>query len=181
MSLAALAGMLCTFTAELHPKDLPAYEHRSLAATYTGLHTTLSRLLEVGFRSKAVRIDLEKRDGQLYVGRFADPRLLEAGANLFLGVRAEVEEQRLIQDFPMKVKIASLDKIDFLIAQALRGVPLNFSRVTPAALPVKSNFLYFQLDSNSEAWEGVKGAKNLAIFAPTDYPGMTLELLGLRE
>jgi type VI secretion system protein ImpJ len=181
LTLATLAGMLCTFAADLHAKDLPPYEHRGLAATFAGLHTTLSRLLEVGFRAKAVRIDLEKKDGSIYVGRVQDPRLLEPGASLFLGVRAEAEEQQLVRELPYKFKIASLDRIDFLIANALRGVPMNFTRVPPASLPVKSNFLYFQLDPNCEVWEGVKGAKNLAIYAPPDYPGMTLELLGLRE
>lgn len=181
LSLASLAGELCTFSPDLHPKDLPAYDHRSLGPTFAGIHTSLSRLLETVVPSKAIRIDLEKKDGSLYVGRLTDPRLLESGASLFLGARAEVEEQRLITELPAKMKIASLDRIDFLIANALRGVPLTYSRVPPASLPVRQQFVYFQLDPNCEAWEGVKGAKNLAIFAPPDVPGLTLELVGLRE
>lgn len=181
LTLASLAGTLCTFSPDVHPKDLPGYEHRSLGPTFTGLHGALARLLETVIPSKAVRIDLERKEGSIYVGRINDPRLLEAGAGLFLGARAEVEEQRLVADLPAKLKIASLDKIDFLIANALRGVPVAFTRVPPAALPVKSNFVYFQLDPNCDVWDGIKGAKNLAIFAPPDYPGLTLELLGLRE
>jgi len=181
VALAAVTGTLCTFSPDLNPKDLPGYDHRALAGTFAGIHGTLSRLLELQATSKAVRIELEKKDGSLYVGRIQDPRLLEAGAGLFLGVHAEVEEQRLVTELPAKVKIASLDKIDFLIANALRGVPVNFVRVPPAALPIKASFLYFQLDANSDAWETIKGAKNVAIFAPPDYPGIALELLGLRE
>jgi type VI secretion system protein ImpJ len=181
LALASLAGQLCTLSPELHPKDLPAYQHRGLGATFSGLHSVLTRLLETVISSKAVRIDLERKDGSIYVGRIQDPRLLEPGAGLYLGVQAEVEEQRLVTDLPGKMKIASLDKINFLIANALRGVPISFTRVPPASLPVKSNFVYFQLDSNCEAWEGIRGAKNLAIFAPPDYPGIALELLGLRE
>ena len=64
---------------------------------------------------------------------------------------------------------------------ALRGVPASFVRVPPPTLPVKSQFLYYQLDSNHELWDGIKGAKNIAIFVPPEYPGLTLELLGLRE
>jgi type VI secretion system protein ImpJ len=181
IALSTLAGTLCTFSPDLHPKDLAGYDHRALATSFAGIHATLARLLELQAASKAVRIDLEKKDGSLYVGRIQDPRLLEPNAALYLGVRAEVEEQRLVTELPAKMKIASLDKIDFLIANALRGVPANFVRVPPAALPVKASFLYFQLDSNSDAWETVKGAKNVAIFAPPDFPGIALELLGLRE
>jgi predicted component of type VI protein secretion system len=54
-------------------------------------------------------------------------------------------------------------------------------RVPPAALPVKGQFVYFQLDPSNELWEGIKGAKNLAFYLPPEYPGLTLELLGLRE
>jgi type VI secretion system protein ImpJ len=181
LALNSLAGMLCTFSADMHPKDLPAYEHRALASTFNGIHTVLTGLLEITRESRAVRLDLEKRDGSIYVARIQDARLLLPTAGLFLGVKADVEETRLAAELPMKVKIASLDKIDFLIANALRGVPVSYARVPPAALPVKSSYLYFQLDSASEAWESVKGAKNVAIFAPPDYPGMTLELLGLRD
>lgn len=180
IALASLAGQLCTLSPDLHPKDLPPYEHRNLGVTFAGLHAVLSRLLETVISSKAVRIDLERKDGSIYVGRIQDPRLLEPGAGLFLGVRADVEEQRLVADLPAKLKIASVDRIEFLVANALRGVPVAFTRVPPAALPVKSDFLYFQLDSNSEAWESIRGAKNLAIFAPPDFPGISLELLGLR-
>jgi type VI secretion system protein ImpJ len=181
LGLSALAGALCTFSPDQHAKDLPAYDHRGLAGTFGGLHSFLSRLLEIQAQSKAVRIDLEKMDGSRYVGRIQDPRLLEPASKLFLGVRAEVEEQKLVTELPEMVKIASLDKIDFLISRALRGVPVNFLRVPPAGLPVKASYVYFQLDSSSEAWETVKGAKNVAIFVPPEFPGLALELLGLRE
>ncbi len=181
LALATLCGTLCTISTEVHPKDLPTYDHLALAGTFAGIDGALAGLLEKQAQSKAVRIDLEKKDGSLYVGRIQDVRLLESGASLFLGVRAEVEEQRVVTEIPAKLKIASLDKIDFLIANALRGVPVTFIRVPPAALPVKGSFLYFQLDSNSDAWQTIKGAKNIAIFAPPEFPGITLELLGLRE
>ena len=71
-----------------------------------------------------------------------------------------------------KVKIASLDKIDFLIANALRGVPLLYQRVAPPSLPVKGSYLYFQLDPNGDAWETVRAAKNVALYVPPDIAGV---------
>jgi len=180
LSLSALAGALDTISVTRHPKDVPPYRHDALGITFRDLIGGIEELIQWRPDDKAVRIDLERKDGGLYVGRIQDPRLLETSSSIFLGVRAEVEEQHLLSDLPAKMKIASLDRIDHLIAFGLRGVPLQFTRVPPAGLPVNSNFLYFQLDSGSELWEGVKGARNLAIFAPPDYPGMSLELLGLR-
>jgi type VI secretion system protein ImpJ len=181
LALAGLAGALCTFSDRWSPKDLPAYDHRSLSQCIAGVHAVIGDLLEIKTQSKATRIDLEKKDGSVWVGRITDDRLLMPGAALYLGVKADVEEQRIVTEIPVKLKIASLDRIDFLIAMAIRGVPAVFERVPPATLPVKSQFLYFKLDSNHELWEGVKGAKNIALFVPPEYPGLTLELLGLRE
>jgi len=129
---------------------------------------------------KSIRINLNREDSSLYVGGITDLRALESGASMYLGVKADAEEQRLINEVPYKVKIASRDKIDYLIANALRGVVVNYTRVTPSALPIKANYLYYQLDTQGDAFETVRGAKNIAIFLPPDYPGMTIELLGLR-
>jgi type VI secretion system protein ImpJ len=181
LTLATLVAELCTISTDTHPKDLPAYEHGQLGRVFAALDRAVGALLEFSRDEKAIRIDLERQDS-LYVGRITDPRLLEGGARLYLGARAELEEQSVISDLPAKLKIGSRDNIDFLIANALRGVPVTFLRVPPAALPVRSKYVYFQLDPSGDAWEAIRGAKNIAIFAPpSDLPGLSLELVGLRE
>lgn len=181
-SIASLVGALCTFSDALHPKDVPSYQHRALGETFGQLHLAISRVLdEARSDTKATRIDLEAQEGSVWTGKILDDRLFMPGSQFFLGVKAEVEEQRLVTEIPVKLKIAARDKIDFLIAMALRGVPVAFSRVTPAALPVKGSHLYFELDTRHELWEGVKGGKNIALFVPPEYPGLALELIGLRE
>lgn len=179
-TLGALVGQLCTVSAEIHPKDFPPYDHLALGRTFAGIHEWLGKVITPDTADKALRIELTREDASLYVGKSIDPRALESGATMFLGIKADAEEQRLINEVPYKVKIASRDKIDYLIANALRGVVVNYTRVTPSSLPVKANYLYYQLDTQGDAFETVRGAKNIAIFLPPDYPGMTIELLGLR-
>lgn len=181
LELMELAGQLCAFSDKVHPRDLPAYDHRALSTTFARLEAVLRELMEIQPVDKATRILLENKGAGMWVGRITDERLIGTGANLYLGVRAELEEQRLASELPSKIKIASLDKIDFLIANALRGVPMIYQRVPPASLPIKNSYLYFQLDPKGDAWETVRAAKNLAIYVPPDVPGASLELLGLRE
>jgi type VI secretion system protein ImpJ len=176
-----LAGQLCAFSDKIHPRDLPAYDHRALTTTFARLEAALRELIEINPVDKATRVLLESKGAGMWMGRFTDERLLGPGTGLYLGVRADAEEQRLAADLPNKIKIASLDKIDFLIANALRGVPLIYQRVPPPSLPVKNSYLYFQLDPTGDAWETVKAAKNLAVYVPPDVPNPSLELLGLRE
>jgi type VI secretion system protein ImpJ len=180
LTLVSLLAQMCTLVSEPHPKDLPAYDHLALGKTFEGLDKELRKLLEVRMDDKAVRIDLEKKDSSLYVGRIMDLRVLESSSTMFLGVKADAEEQRLINEVPYKVKIASVDKIDYLIANALRGVVVSYTRTTPTTLPTKNNYVYYQLDTEGGPFETVKAAKNIAIFLPPDYPGLTIELLGLR-
>jgi type VI secretion system protein ImpJ len=179
LMLAGLAGQLCAFSAAVQPRDLPAYDHRAPGSTFEKLNTVLRDLLERPEPSRVVRIELEKKDG-LYVGKIVDERVLSPAASLFLGARAELDEAQLIQDLPAKIKIASRDRIDLLIAGALPGVQVRHNRVPPASLPKRADMLYFEIHPAGSEWEGIKGAKTLAIFLP-NVPGLSLELVGLRE
>lgn len=181
LELAALAGELCAFSDKAHPRDLPAYDHRNLSVTFARMGDVLRDLLDIQPVDKASRIVLESKGAGMWTGRIVDDRLVGTGYGLFLGVRADQEEQRLAAELPAKVKIASLDKIDFLIANALRGVPLIWQRVPPASLPIKNSYLYFQLDPQGDAWETVRAAKNVAIYVPPDVPNVSLEMLGLKD
>jgi type VI secretion system protein ImpJ len=178
--LVSLAGELCTLSADQHPRDLPVYQHDDLAATFSALQAIIPKLLVIE-SMRASRIELQHKGAGMYVGHLNDPRLVEPGMGLYLGVRADLEEQRMAVDLPGKVKIASIDKIDFLIANALRGVPLRYQRVAPASLPIKGSYLYFQLDPVGDAWETVRAAKNIAVYVPPDVPSPSVELLGLKE
>lgn len=180
LELMELAGQLCAFTDKLHPRDLPAYDHRALTGTFAKVESVLRDLLDIQPVDKAMRITLEDKGDRRWVGRIADERMLGPDTGLYLGVRADIEEQRLAAAVPTKLKVASLDMIDVLIANALPGVPLIYQRVPPPSLPVKGSFLYFQLDPKGDAWETVRTARSVAIYVPPDIPGIQLELLGLR-
>ena len=181
LTLSSLAGHLCTFWPDQYPKDLPSYDHRALGPSFAAITSAVSRQLEYVVPSKQVSIELEKQRGSMYVGRIQDARLLTTGAGLFLGMRADLDTQILIAEMPRKIKIASLDQIDVLLTTALPGVKLRFLSVPPAGLRFVSDRLYFQLETTGDLWEGVQGAKNIAIFMPPDLPGLSLELLGRLE
>jgi type VI secretion system protein ImpJ len=176
-----LAGQLCTFSEDISPKGLPAYDHRGLSVTFRRIEDIIRELIKPPIMDKATRIVLEDKGARIWLGQFVDERLLLPDTSLYLGVRADQEETKLAAELPTKIKIASLDKIDTLIAHALRGVPLIYQRVPPASLPVKNNYLYFQLDPKGDSWETVKAAKNVAIYVPPDVPNVSLEMLGLRD
>lgn len=177
--LASLAGVLTTFSAEHTPRQVPAYQHEALGATFKDLHALLTSLLMIREDSRAARIPLEKKDEAIWVGQITDARMLEPHAALYLGASASLEKDRLLREFPKKVKVAAFGQINSIVELALDGVPLTFAQDPPAALPVRPNHFYFKLNPGGDAWDGVKGAQNVAIYT-ADLPGVSLDLLGLR-
>ncbi len=178
--LVSLAGELCTFSARLTAKKLPHYDHEAQGATFKDLHAVLMQLLRIRDETRWVQITLEKRDS-LYVGQVEDPRLFERESSFFLAATSDMEKDQLLRDLPRKVKIASQSQIDTIIELALPGVRPVFTQDPPVAIPRKPNFFYFKLDASGDAWDSIKGAKNVAIYAPADMPGLSFELVGLRE
>ena len=178
--LTRLAGELCTFSPDHAAKALPRYDHGSLGVTFQELHVLIMRLLELGPTTNAVRIELAQEEDSIYVGRIEDPRLLEASAMLYLGASARIEKARLLKDVPVKLKVASRSQINRIVELAVDGVSLTYIQDTPAALPTRPNFFYFKLNPSGEVWEGIRGSKTIAIFAPSDIPALSLDLVGQR-
>jgi type VI secretion system protein ImpJ len=178
--LVSLAGELCTFSARVSAKKLPRYDHQALGTTFKELHSVLMQLLRIRDETRWVQILLEKRDS-LFVGQVEDPRLFERDAAFFLAAYADMEKDKLLRDLPGKIKIASQSQIDTIVELALPGVKPVFTQDPPVAIPRKPNFFYFKLDATGDAWDSIKGSKSVAIYAPPDMPGLSFELVGLRE
>ena len=68
---------------------------------------------------------------------------------------------------------------EHLVRQALPGVPLTHVPKPPSAIPVKLNCQYFSLNQTGVAWEAIVRARNLAVYAPGDFPRPQLELIVL--
>ncbi len=179
LKMAELLGELMTFSTELHPKDIVRYDHNDLFYTFSNLSARLRDLLETVIPSRCVPIPLEKVSPTLYVGRVEDDRLLSEAA-FYLAVRAQIPEARIIEEIPRVLKIASHDVIDTVVGRALPGVILIHTNPPPAPIPTRIGFRYFQLDSNSAYWEGIKGSKVIAIYVPEKVPDEKLELYAVK-
>jgi type VI secretion system protein ImpJ len=99
----------------------------------------------------------------------------------YLGVYANVPSADLQAGFPEIAKMASPDKLDFLVAHALKGIGLRLAQTLPPAVPIQAGYVYFQVEKSGDVWDGIAGSRNIAIYAPPEYPGILLELVAVRE
>jgi type VI secretion system protein ImpJ len=74
LELSRLAGALCTFALDAHPRHLPLYDHDALGPAFDALERALRAQLEVVLPTSAIRIPLARTRPTLFTGRIADDR-----------------------------------------------------------------------------------------------------------
>lgn len=175
-AMLSLAGSLTTFSSQIHPRDLPRYEHNELSFCFEDLDAKLRLLLETVVPSNFVSLPLKLGQPSIYETSLADDKYLR-NTKMYLAVRAETNEADMISKAPHLVKVCSANHIEHLVRLALPGVPLTHVPRPPSAIPVKLNYQYFSLSQTGVAWEAVTRARNLAAYVPGDFPNPQLELL----
>jgi len=177
--LARLAGELFTFSGEGHPKDLPQYSHDAVGPSFAAMEKRISDLMGTIIPTKCAPVPLEKTRESLFTGRLRDDRLLEG--QFYLAVMAEVPEEKIIREVPMKAKVAASDRVDQLIAAALRGLTLRHLPTPPSEIPVQPGRQYFLVDKTGDHWEAVKKSRTIAFYIPPEFKNLKLELMGVKE
>lgn len=180
LAMAQAAGALTTFAPEGHPKDLPLYDHDDPGKCFVAMEERIRGLLETVIPTRCTPIPLDRPRESLFTGRLADDRLLE-GAQFYLAVMAEAPEEKIAREVPLKAKVSSVDRVDGLIAAALRGIALRHLPTPPAEIPVQPGRTYFQIERQGEHWEAVRKSRTIAFYLPPEFKQLRLEFMAVRE
>ena len=172
----ALAGSLTTFSATVHARDLPLYDHDSLGACFTELDEKLRLLLETVVPSNVVSLPLKLTQPSIYAAALADDKYL-VNTRMYLAISADLAEAELLKRVPQLVKVCSATHIETLIRQALPGMTLLHTPSPPGSIPVKLNYHYFSMNQTGVAWDAVQRARNIAAYVPGEIPNPQLELI----
>jgi type VI secretion system protein ImpJ len=172
----ALAGALTTFSLQVHPRDLAAYDHDNLGTCFGDLDRTLRLLLETVVPSNFVSLPLKPVRPSIYATSLDEDKYL-VNTKMYLAVSAEMGEADLINKAPQLIKVCSANHIEHLVQHALPGLQLTHVATPPSAIPMKLNFQYFSLNQAGMAWEAIGRARNLAAYVPGDIQNPQLELI----
>lgn len=180
-TLASLAGELSTYTTtDRLPTDLPTYRHMDPRGTFGPVIDDLRRSLSAVLDQSAVPIPLEERRHGVRVGMVADAGL-KTGAALILAVKADMPQENLRRMLPNQIKIGPVERIAELVNVALPGVKIAPMPVAPRQLPFRSGTVYFELATDGDIWRDVVASGTLALHLATDFPGLEIELWGIRS
>ncbi|HLJ47514.1 MAG TPA: type VI secretion system baseplate subunit TssK [Bryobacteraceae bacterium] len=172
----SLGGCLTTFSTQIHPRDLPKYEHDDLFGCFHDLDEKIRFLLETVVPSSFISLPLKLISPLIYGTPLADDKYLK-NTRLYLAVNADVNDADLIGKAPYLIKVCSASHIDVLVQRALPGVTLTHVPKPPSAIPVKMNYQYFHIAQSGGPWEAIQRARNLAAYVPGDFPAPKMELV----
>lgn len=179
-ALVSLAGEISTFTASEHiAPEYPEYVHMTPAACFDPVMDDLRRSLSAVLDSSATPIPLELRRHGVRVGMIGDASL-RTGANMVLAARAEIPNEQLRRLMPNQIKVGPVERISELVNSALPGVPIRPLPVAPRQLPFRQGTVYFDLDTSVDLWRAISETGTIAIHLASDFPGLELELWGVR-
>ena len=176
--LAQMAGALSTMS-DQNPRDIAPYDHDNAGAAFTDLAERIPSLLGTVTPKGFTRLDVTRRDEFVHTATMGDERVVQPQVALYLGIRSEMPVQDLQGQAPTKIKVASADKIDLLVASALPGLTMNLVQTLPSSLPVQAGYVYFQLDKAGDVWDWIVESKSLAVYAPPDLPGVQVEVVAV--
>ncbi|MDQ0454587.1 type VI secretion system protein ImpJ [Rhizobium paknamense] len=176
-----LAGELATFTMDRkRASDFPAYRHDDLKATFSAVFDDLRTSLSAVLEQAAIAIELVERRHGVRVGTIND-RSLFREAGFVLAVRAELPAEDIRRKLPAQIKVGPVERIAELVNVALPGIPVRPLPVLPRQLPYRAGTLYFELDTKSPLWKQLESSGAIAIHLAGEFPGLEMELWGLRE
>jgi type VI secretion system protein ImpJ len=175
-AMLALAGALTTFSGTIHPRDLPTYAHEDLTRSFGQLDVMLRELLETVVPSRYVSLPMKRVRASVYAAALDREQYVQA-PQFYLAVKAGASQADIIRRVPQVVKVASAERIDLLVRQALTGLPLTYTPSPPSAIAIKVNAQYFQITKGGAEWDAVIKARNVAVHVPADLPDPELELV----
>ncbi len=178
--MSRLAGALCTFGLEVHPRSLPTYNHGEMGPCFAALDEHIRRHLEIVMPSKAIKIPLHSVESFLYNGAVKDERCLGPG-RWILEIESPIGEADLIARVPKLTKLCSARFVVELIKRALPGLTLHHVSVPPPQIAARVESQYFSVTRGGPCWEHIMQTRQVGIYVPAEIPNPQLSLIVLLD
>lgn len=180
--LAKLAGELSTFvrTKTRRPKAAPGYDHAGLYSSIRPLVDDVHDLLNQILVRAGQLIDLRAKGNGIWSAAIL-PNELQSFSNLVLAVHAQLPMDVLQQQFQAQVKISAPQQLHELVRSHLPGLVLQGLPVPPRQIPYSTGNVYFELLKSGPFWDKISTTGALALHIAGEFPGLKMELWGIRS
>jgi type VI secretion system protein ImpJ len=173
--LSRLAGSLCTFSLQSHPRELPIYRHDELEAVFGELDRHVRGHLDLMLPQNSVVVSLQQSEPCFHTGKVLDRRCLER-AHWYLGVRSSAGPGEVAASGPRLVKLCSAEHISKLVARAFPGLDLTHVPAPPAAISPRPGTEYFYVTRSGPCWDLILQTAGIGVYVPDAIPDAELHL-----
>ncbi len=179
-AMSRLAGALCTFDVDAHPRSLPKYDHMDPGGCFQFLDQHIRRLLELNVPTQGILIPLKPLNRYFFMGEVKDERCL-ARSRWILSIYSPIGEADLIERTTQLVKVCSAKFVPELVKRALPGLPLTHLQIPPSAISAKVDHQYFSISRSGPCWESIMATRGVGLYVPGELPSPEIELIVLLE
>jgi type VI secretion system protein ImpJ len=176
VEMSRLAGALCTFALESHPRDLPLYEHANLSECFEKLERHIRLHLETIVPTNCVSIPLKPAGDYFWEGEVTDARCLGRARWVF-AIRANMGEAELMGGAPQLIKICTPPFVRELVKRALPGLGLTHLQVPPPAISARVETQYFGISRSGPCWDHLVKTRQVGVYIPGEFPDPEVEIL----
>ncbi len=176
LELSRLAGALCTFGLDSHPRNLPLYDHLNLQPCFQQLEKHIREHLEMLLPTNCIPIPMKLAAKYIYAGEVTDQRCLDR-ARWILGIHSEIGEVDLISRTRQLVKVCSAVHVQELVKRGLQGLTLTHLPVPPSAVSPKVETQYFGINKSGPCWEYIVKTRRVGVYVPGELPNPDVEIL----
>ncbi len=180
LEMSRLAGALCTFGLESHPRTLPLYDHLHLQECFDALDDHIRTHLETLMPTNCIPIPLTPAGSYFWTGPVADQRMLGTSRWIF-AIRCQIGEADLMERVPRLVKVCSKEYIIKLVQRAIPGLTLQHLSLPPAAVSPRVEMQYFLVNKAGPCWDNIVKTRQVGIYVPGEIPQPSVELLVVLE
>jgi type VI secretion system protein ImpJ len=176
----SLSGELATFTEKSNRAPaFPDYRHRDLTASYKPVINMLRDALSAVFEQTAIPIPLELRKFNIRVAKITDKTLFKDCTFIF-AAKAPIDPEKLRLNLPKRTTIGPVERIRDLVNLQLGGAPIRALPSEPRQIPFRAGFVYFEINTNSEDWQGIEKTGGVSVHVSGDLPDLEVELWAIR-
>jgi type VI secretion system protein ImpJ len=176
LELSRLAGALCTFALQSHPRNLPLYDHAHPDECFAAIDEMIRMHLEIIVPSNTISVPLKRESEFLWAGEVRDRRALDR-ADWILALHTSGSDAEVIERTPRLVKLCSREFVPKLVERALPGMALAHLQTPPPAVSPTVETKYFSVTKAGPCWEHIKQTNFVGLYIPADIPPSEPELI----
>ncbi|MBN3815716.1 type VI secretion system baseplate subunit TssK [Paraburkholderia sp. Se-20369] len=180
--LIGMAGELSTYvrTDTRRPLDThPAYRHTEPHVCLKPVVDDTHRLLNAVLVRSAQRIAFGDQGYGMH-NAVVEPADMQGFTSLVLAVFAQMPPDALQQQFDAHAKAGPSDQLPDLVRAHLPGIALQAMPVPPRQIPFSAGYVYYELTRTGPLWAEVARHGGIALHVAGDFPGLKVELWGVR-